>query len=181
MRQKKDSSYSTNNDIEKVVLVGIDNDKNDIELNLLELEELAKTSGAEVVGQLVQKRESPHTTTYLGKGKLTELKDYVSLTEATGVICDDELNSRQIKNMSDILDIKVMDRTMIILDIFAQRALSAEGKAQVELAQLKYNSSRLIGMGKVLSRQGAGIGTRGPGEKKLETDRRHIRGRISEL
>ena len=172
--------YNTEENIEKVILVGVANNS-DNELSLNELEELANTAGCVVLDRLVQKREGIHRSYYIGKGKIDELKDLINLTEATGIICDDELTSTQLKNMSDMLDIKVMDRTLIILDIFAKHAKSAEGKVQVELAQLKYRLSHLSGLGKSLSRLGAGIGTRGPGEKKLELDRRNIRDRISEL
>ena len=146
-----------------------------------ELKELVKTAGAETVGTVIQNRENIHPGTYLGKGKLQELKEMVWETGATGVVCDDELSPAQLKNLEDALDTKVMDRTMIILDIFAARAKTREGKIQVELAQLRYRMSRLSGIGKSMSRLGGGIGTRGPGEKKLETDRRLIRTRISVL
>ena len=170
----------------RAVIVAIDNDDGDINLSLAELRELAKTAGIEVVGELVQKRERKHPGTYLGKGKVEELKAYADSLNATGILCDDELSSTQIKNLSETLNLTILDRTMIILDIFANRAITSEGKAQVELAQLKYRSSRLIGLGKQLSRQGGtagggGIGARGPGEKKLETDRRHIQSRIKQL
>ncbi len=170
-------------DIEKVILVGIENIDNEkiIDSYLDELEELAQTAGAVVVGRMIQKRESIHTAHYLGKGKVEELKNLVIQLDATSVICDDELSPAQLKNLSDMLDIKVIDRTILILDIFASRANSREGKIQVELAQLKYRMSRLTGLGISLSRLGGGIGTRGPGETKLETDRRHLRNRISEL
>ncbi len=173
----------TMQDIEKVILVGIENIDNEkiIDSYLDELEELAQTAGAVVVGRMIQKRESIHTAHYLGKGKVEELKNLVIQLDATSVICDDELSPAQLKNLSDMLDIKVIDRTILILDIFASRANSREGKIQVELAQLKYRMSRLTGLGISLSRLGGGIGTRGPGETKLETDRRHLRNRISEL
>ncbi len=175
--------YNTEKEIERVILIGIDYDNNefDAESCLDELEELAKTAGVVCVGKMLQKREGIHRAHYFGKGKLEELKAYISETNATGIICDDELTSNQIKNMEQILDTKIMNRTLLILDIFASRARSAEGKVQVELAQLKYNLSHLAGQGKALSRLGGGIGTRGPGEKKLETDRRNIADRISEL
>ena len=153
--------------------------------DLSELAELAKTSGAEAVGQMTQKRDYPDPNSYFGSGKIAELKDYISLLNAGGVVCDDELSPRQVRNLSEALGVKILDRTMIILDIFARRALSAEGKAQVELAQLKYNGSRLKGLGESLSRQGGtasvGIGARGPGEKKLELDRRRIREKVKAL
>lgn len=175
--------YSTDEDIERVILVAIDTENTEFDTDscLDELEELAKTAGAQVVGRLVQKREAIHRAHYMGKGKLEELKAYIEMTEATGIVCDDELTSNQMKNMADALDTKVMNRTLLILHIFAQRASSAEGKLQVELAQLKYNLSHLAGQYKYMSRQGGGIGTRGPGEKKLETDRRNISDRIAEL
>ncbi len=175
--------YSTDEKAERVILVGIDTENTEFNIDscLDELEELAETAGALVVGRMIQKREAVHKAHYLGKGKLEELKAYIEMTEATGIICDDELSSNQMKNMADALDTKVMNRTLLILDIFAQRARSAEGKLQVELAQLRYNLSHLAGQYKYLSRQGGGIGTRGPGEKKLETDRRNISNRIAEL
>lgn len=175
--------YETEKEIEKVILVGIDTGDNefDTESCLDELGDLAKTAGAEVVGRLIQKREAINKATYLGKGKIEELKNYIEMVEATGIICDDELNPNQIKNLENALDTKVMNRTLLILDIFAKRASSAEGKVQVELAQLKYNLAHLTGRGKEMSRLGGGIGTRGPGEKKLETDRRNISDRISDL
>lgn len=175
--------YDTEKKIEKVVLVGIDTGDGefDIESCLDELSDLAKTAGAEVVGRLIQKREAINRATYLGKGKIEELKNYIEMVEATGIICDDELNPNQIRNLENALNTKVMNRTLLILDIFAQRASSAEGKVQVELAQLKYNLAHLTGKGKEMSRLGGGIGTRGPGEKKLETDRRNIADRIADL
>ena len=145
------------------------------------MEELAETAGAVTVGRLIQRRERRHPGHYIGKGKAEELKMMVSAFDATGIIADDELSPAQMRNLEDMLDTKVMDRTMVILDIFAARALSNEGKIQVELAQLKYRLTRLTGQGTALSRLGGGIGTRGPGEKKLETDRRYIKERIAEL
>ena len=145
------------------------------------MEELAQTAGAETVGRIIQNREQIHPGTYVGKGKLDEIKNLLWETDATGIICDDELSPAQLGNLQDALDTKVMDRTLIILDIFAERASTNEGKIQVELAQLKYRQSRLVGLGKSLSRLGGGIGTRGPGEKKLEMDRRLIKGRIAQL
>ena len=174
--------YDNNELVEKVVLFCVDLDNGeDVEVNLDELEELVKTAGAVVVGRLVQKKDSIDKATYIGSGKTEELRDLVLETGATGVVCDDELSPMQLKNLEDIVDTKIMDRTMVILDIFAGRATTREGKIQVELAQLKYRSSRLIGMRSSLSRLGGGIGTRGPGEKKLEIDRRIIRDRISQL
>lgn len=156
-------------------------DNEDTEKSLDELEELAQTAGAETVGRIIQNREQIHPGTYVGKGKLDEIKNLLWETDATGIICDDELSPAQLGNLQDALDTKVMDRTLIILDIFAERASTNEGKIQVELAQLKYRQSRLVGLGKSLSRLGGGIGTRGPGEKKLEMDRRLIKGRIAQL
>ena len=167
---------------EKVILVGVStDDHDDTEKSLDELEELASTAGAVTVGRVVQNLSQIHPVTYVGKGKLDEIKDLLWETEATGIICDDELSPIQFGNMEDALNTKIMDRTLIILDIFANRASTNEGKIQVELAQLKYRQSRLVGLGKSLSRLGGGIGTRGPGEKKLEMDRRLIKGRIAQL
>lgn len=167
---------------EKVILVGVStDDHDDTEKSLDELEELASTAGAVTVGRVVQNLSQIHPVTYVGKGKLDEIKDLLWETEATGIICDDELSPIQLGNMEDALNTKIMDRTLIILDIFANRASTNEGKIQVELAQLKYRQSRLVGLGKSLSRLGGGIGTRGPGEKKLEMDRRQIKGRIAQL
>ena len=167
---------------ERVILVAVDTDGSDqAERSLDELGELAKTAGAEVVGRMIQPRENIHPGTYIGKGKILELKELLWETHGTGIICDDELTSVQMGNLEAELDCKIMDRTLLILDIFAARAVSGEGKIQVELAQLKYRASRLAGLGKSLSRLGGGIGTRGPGEKKLEMDRRLIKERISML
>ena len=167
---------------ERVILVGIDTGNEDAaNRSLDELSELAKTAKAAVAGRLIQPRESAHPGTYIGKGKLTELKDLIWETDATGIICDDELTSAQLGNLEEELSCKIIDRTLLILDIFAARAVSGEGKIQVELAQLRYRASRLAGLGRSLSRLGGGIGTRGPGEKKLEMDRRLIRERISRL
>lgn len=167
---------------ERVILVGIDTGNEDAaNRSLDELSELAKTAKAAVVGRLIQPRESAHPGTYIGKGKLTELKDLIWETDATGIICDDELTSAQLGNLEEELSCKIIDRTLLILDIFAARAVSGEGKIQVEPAQLRYRASRLAGLGRSLSRLGGGIGTRGPGEKKLEMDRRLIRERISRL
>lgn len=167
---------------ERVILVGIDTGNEDAaNRSLDELSELAKTAKAAVVGRLIQPRESAHPGTYIGKGKLTELKDLIWETDATGIICDDELTSAQLGNLEEELSCKIIDRTLLILDIFAARAVSGEGKIQVELAQLRYRASRLAGLGRSLSRLGGGIGTRGPGEKKLEMDRRLIKNRIALL
>ncbi len=167
---------------ERVILVGVSlQEHDDTEDSLAELAELAETAGAQVVGSTFQNRESIHPGTYVGKGKLQELRQMVAELDATGIICDDELSPAQLRNMEDGLECKVMDRTLVILDIFAARASTSEGKIQVELAQLKYRLSRLVGLGTSLSRLGGGIGTRGPGEKKLEMDRRLVKSRISQL
>lgn len=167
---------------ERVLLVGVSvDDGDDTEESLDELAELALTAGAETVGRVIQNREQIHPGTYVGKGKLEEIKDLLWETEADGIICDDELTPAQLGNLRDELNTKVMDRTLVILDIFASRASTSEGKIQVELAQLKYRQSRLTGYGTSLSRLGGGIGTRGPGEKKLEMDRRLIKSRIAQL
>ena len=167
---------------ERVILVGVSvTDEDDTQKSLEELKDLASTAGADTVGVVIQNREQVHPGTYVGKGKIEEIKDLLWELEATGIICDDELSPAQMKNLQDELDAKVMDRTLVILDIFASRASTSEGKIQVELAQLKYRQSRLTGFGTALSRLGGGIGTRGPGEKKLEMDRRLIKGRIAQL
>lgn len=167
---------------ERVILVGVQmNDGEDTVESLEELSELAKTAGAETVGTIIQNREAVHPGTYIGKGKIEEVRSLVLAMDANGVICDDELSPAQLNNLERELDCKVMDRTLLILDIFARRAVTSEGKIQVELAQLRYRSARLVGLRESLSRLGGGIGTRGPGEKKLETDRRLIRTRISAL
>ena len=167
---------------ERVILFAAStNDSDDTEESVEELKELVKTAGAETVGTVIQNRENIHPGTYLGKGKIQELKEMVWESGATGVVCDDELSPAQLKNLEDALDTKVMDRTMIILDIFAARAKTREGKIQVELAQLRYRAVRLVGLRNSLSRLGGGIGTRGPGETKLEVDRRRIHERISQL
>ena len=167
---------------ERVILVAVStSDEDDTEASLDELEELADTAGATAIGRLVQNREKIHPGTYLGSGKIGELREMVWEMGATGVICDDELSPAQLRNLESALDTKVMDRTMVILDIFAAHATTSEGKIQVELAQLKYRLSRLTGLGRSMSRLGGGIGTRGPGEKKLEMDRRLIKDRIAQL
>ena len=167
---------------EKVILVAVSTaEEEDTPASLDELEELASTAGAVTVARIIQNRERVHPGTYLGKGKIDEVRELLWDTRATGVICDDELSPAQLRNLEDALDTKVMDRTMVILDIFASRASTREGKIQVELAQLKYRAVRLVGMRNSLSRLGGGIGTRGPGEKKLETDRRLIHQRIGQL
>lgn len=167
---------------ERVILLGVSlQDDRETRESLEELEELAKTAGAVTVGMEIQNREAPHPGTYIGKGKIQEVKEKILETDATGVICDDELSPAQMRNLEQELECKVMDRTLLILDIFAARAATSEGKIQVELAQLQYRLSRLAGLGKSLSRLGGGIGTRGPGEKKLEMDRRLIKNRIAQL
>lgn len=167
---------------ERVILVGVQQAfADDIEDSMMELGELARTAGAQVVGSLIQNRENIHPGTYIGKGKIEEVRMLLLATDATGIICDDELSPAQMNNLQQELNCKVMDRTLVILDIFARRATTREGKLQVELAQLRYRSARLTGLGHSLSRLGGGIGTRGPGEKKLEVDRRLIRDRISHL
>ena len=167
---------------ERVILVGVqENDGDDTEESLQELAELAKTAGAEVVGTVIQKRERIHPGTYVGKGKIDEIRTLLNALDATGIICDDELSPVQMNNLQQELESKIMDRTLLILDIFASRAVTKEGKIQVELAQLRYRAVRLVGLGSSLSRLGGGIGTRGPGEKKLEMDRRLIKERISQL
>ena len=183
MTDQKNEKYFVMDDIsEKVILVGVSaGDGEDTKESLDELAELARTAGAVVAGMMIQNREAPHPGTYLGKGKIDELSAMIAALEATGVICDDELSPAQMANLEDALGTKVMDRTLLILDIFAQRASTREGKIQVELAQLRYRSTRLVGLGRSLSRLGGGIGTRGPGENKLEMDRRLIRERISHL
>lgn len=167
---------------ERVILAAVSiGDGDHTESSVDELSELVKTAGAVTVGRVIQNRESVHPGTYLGKGKIEEVKELIWETKATGIVCDDELSPAQLKNLEDALDTKVMDRTMVILDIFASRARTREGKIQVELAQLRYRAARLVGLRASLSRLGGGIGTRGPGEKKLEMDRRLIHDRIGQL
>jgi GTP-binding protein HflX len=174
--------YEVKEQEERFVLVGVaSSGSDDTAESLEELEELAATAGAVTVGKIIQNRESVHPGTYIGKGKIDEVKALAIETEATGVVCDDELTPAQLKNLEDALQMKVLDRTVIILDIFADHASTREGKIQVELAQLRYRSTRLIGLRNSLSRLGGGIGTRGPGEKKLEMDRRLIKDRITQL
>lgn len=174
--------FEIHEEAERVVLVGVQTTENDDTAESLEeLGELAKTAHAAALGVIVQNRESMHPGTYIGKGKIEEVREAVERLSATGIICDDELSPAQMKNLEAALGCKVMDRTMLILDIFAQHAVTREGKIQVELAQLKYRQTRLIGMHDALSRLGGGIGTRGPGEKKLEMDRRLIKSRIAQL
>lgn len=167
---------------DKVILVGVSRQEGDDTMDSLEeLEELCTTAGAAVYGKIIQNRDDFHPGTYVGTGKIQEIKELMLETKATGIVCDDELSPAQLRNMEDELECKVMDRTMVILDIFAGRASTSEGKIQVELAQLKYRSARLTGLGKSMSRLGGGIGTRGPGEKKLEVDRRIIKSRVTQL
>lgn len=166
---------------DKAILAAVDCGEYDAESSVRELEELAKTAGAEVLASIIQKRPAPEPATVLGEGKIDELKDLVQRLEADLVIFDCELTASRIRNIEEIVNVRVIDRTMLILDIFAGRAVTNEGKLQVELAQLKYRLPRLAGIGASMSRLGGGIGTRGPGETKLETDRRHIRSRINKL
>lgn len=163
--------------MEKVILIGIGVSEESLD----ELSELVKTAGGQETGRMVQTRDSAQAGTYFGSGKLVELSEMVEERGATGVVCDDELTPAQLRNMEQALQTKIMDRTLVILDIFAARASTAEGKIQVELAQLKYRLTRLVGLRDSLSRLGGGIGTRGPGEKKLEMDRRLVKNRIASL
>lgn len=166
---------------ERAFLISLDCGEYDAESSMAELEELAKTSGAEIIGEMIQKRPAPEAATYMGKGALEEICNFCSKHNIDLIIADGELSPVQIRNIEDLTGVRVIDRTTLILDIFAGRARSSEGKLQVELAQLKYSLPRLSGKGTALSRLGGGIGTRGPGETKLETDRRHIRFRIQNL
>lgn len=174
--------YDLKEEQERVILVGVSTgDHDDTEQSLDELGDLVKTAGALAVGKVIQNREAMHPGTYVGKGKIDEIKELLWEVDATGIVCDDELSPAQMNNLTEMLETKVMDRTLVILDIFAGRASTSEGKIQVELAQLRYRQSQLTGAGKALSRLGGGIGTRGPGEKKLEIDRRLIKDRIAQL
>lgn len=173
-------NYSEENK-ERAFLISLDCGEYDAESSMAELEELAKTSGAEIIGEMIQKRPAPEAATYMGKGALEEICNFCSNHNVDLIIADGELSPVQIRNIEDLTGVRVIDRTTLILDIFAGRARSSEGKLQVELAQLKYSLPRLSGKGTALSRLGGGIGTRGPGETKLETDRRHIRFRIQNL
>lgn len=174
--------YELKEQQERVILVGVQTqDGDDTEESLKELEELVKTAGAVTVGTVVQSREAIHQGYYVGTGKLEEIRMAADAYDATGIVCDDELSPSQMNNLERELGLKIMDRTVVILDIFASRANTSEGKIQVELAQLRYRAARLTGMGTSMSRLGGGIGTRGPGEKKLEVDRRLIKSRISQL
>jgi GTP-binding protein HflX len=174
--------YDVKEEEERYVLVGVStSDNDDTKQSIDELEELIATAGAIAVGRVIQNRENVHPGTYIGKGKIDEVKSMVMEKNATGIICDDELTPAQQRNLEEALQMKVIDRTVVILDIFAKHASTREGKIQVELAQLRYRSTRLIGSRNALSRLGGGIGTRGPGEKKLEADRRLIKDRITQL
>lgn len=167
---------------ERLILVGVQEQvQDDTEDSVRELGDLAATAGAEVAGTIIQRREKIHPGTYIGKGKIEEVRMMAEALDATGILCDDELSPAQLNNLQQELNLKVMDRTLVILDIFAKHAVTSEGKIQVELAQLRYRAAHLKGLGRSLSRLGGGIGTRGPGEKKLEVDRRRIHERISQL
>jgi GTP-binding protein HflX len=174
--------FELDNQEQRFILIGVAvSDNDDTQESLEELSELVDTAGGLTVGKVIQNRERIHPSTYIGKGKIEEVRDLISQTKATGVICDDELSPAQLRNLEEALQTAVLDRTILILDIFAERATTKEGKLQVEMAQLRYRSTRLVGLGNVLSRLGGGIGTRGPGERKLEVDRRRIRERLSQL
>ena len=166
---------TTENKPQRVVLIAADTGEFDLEVSLAELEELAATAGAEVVAKMTQKRAAFEAATVIGKGRLEEAAAFCKDHQIDLLIFDHELSPAQVRNIEQLCDVAVIDRTALILDIFAQRAVTAEGKLQVELAQLRYQLPRLAGLGSVLSRLGGGIGTRGPGESQLETDRRHIR------
>lgn len=167
---------------ERYILVAVSTDDEEAAYaSLRELEELLSTAGAEAASFVVQRLEHPDRTSYVGSGKALEIKEMLKIQDAVGIVCDDELSPSQLRNLSDRIDAKVLDRTLLILDIFASHAKTREGKIQVEIAQQKYRLSRLRGMGEALSRLGGGIGTRGPGETKLETDRRVIQRRIKIL
>ena len=173
-----------NEPIEKLILVATQKkqyDENEAWESLEELEELVATAGGEVITKILQRLDRINAGLYIGTGKVEEIKALAELHGATGIVFDDELSPMQMRNLAEAFNLKVMDRTMIILDIFASRALSREGKLQVEMAQLKYQSSRLVGFGTMLSRQAGGIGSRGPGEKKLELDKRHLKVRMEIL
>ncbi len=165
----------------KAILAALDTGEYDVEASVDELAELAKTANAEIVARVIQKRPSADSATVLGEGKIEELAELAESLDVKLIIFDTELTASEIRNIEDIVNVRVIDRTMLILDIFAARAVSNEGKLQVELAQLRYRLPRLMGIGRSLSRLGGGIGTRGPGEKQLETDKRHIRRRIEKL
>ncbi len=173
--------YENKQEPEKAVLIAVDTGDYNCEASLDELEELAQTAGAQVIGRMWQKRDKPDSATFLGSGRIEELAEFCENNEVDLVIADSELSPAQLRNIEKAVDTRIVDRTTLILDIFADRARSNEGKLQVELAQLKYSLPRLTGKGIQLSRLGGGIGTRGPGETKLEADRRHIRRRINSL
>ncbi len=173
--------YENKTEQEKALLVSVDTGEFDAEASIDELEELAYTAGAEVVGKVIQKKEAPEKATFVGVGKLAEIIAFCHSNEVDILIFDSELSPSQQRNLEKLTSVRVIDRTMLILDIFAMRARTSEGKLQVELAQLKYQLPRLAGQGTALSRLGGGIGTRGPGETKLESDKRHIRRRIQKL
>ena len=174
--------FELKEEAERLILVGVqEQTDDDTEDSVYELGELVRTAGGEVVGTMIQRREKIHPGTYIGTGKIEELRMMADALEATGIVCDDELSLAQMNNLQQELDLKIMDRTLVILDIFAKHAVTSEGKIQVELAQLRYRAAHLKGMGRSLSRLGGGIGTRGPGEKKLEVDRRRIHERIGQL
>ena len=174
--------FELKEETERLILVGVQEQaQDDTEDSVRELGDLAATAGADVVGTMIQRREKIHPGTYIGKGKIEEVRMMADALEATGILCDDELSPAQMNNLQEELNLKVMDRTLVILDIFAKHAVTSEGKIQVELAQLRYRAAHLKGLGRSLSRLGGGIGTRGPGEKKLEVDRRRIHERIGQL
>lgn len=174
--------YNNKEIVERVILVGVsEHDGDDTKDSIEELADLVRTAGAESVGTVIQNLNAVNPRTYVGSGKVEELQALIAELDATGIVCDDELSPAQLKNLEDALGTKIMDRTLIILDIFAARASTSEGKIQVELAQLKYRMTRLTGLGRSMSKLGGGIGTRGPGEKKLEMDRRLINSRVSQL
>ena len=172
---------NVNSDKERALLVSVDTGDFDAEVSIDELEELSHTAGAEVLGKIIQKRERPENATFVGLGKLAEICVFCKNYDIDLIIIDSELTPSQQRNLEKMTGVRVIDRTMLILDIFAARARTSEGKLQVELAQLKYSLPRLSGQGTALSRLGGGIGTRGPGETKLESDKRHIRRRIQKL
>lgn len=181
MSETKFTNISCGDEEEKALLISVDTGEFDAEVSAAELEELASTAGARVLACMIQKREAPTASSYVGAGRLREISDFCGSNDVDLIIADGELSPVQVRNIEDSTGVRVIDRTTLILDIFAKRARSAEGKIQVELAQLKYSLPRLTGKGTSLSRLGGGIGTRGPGETKLETDKRHIRRRIQYL
>lgn len=181
MSETKFTNINSGDEEEKALLISVDTGEFDAEVSAAELEELASTAGARVLACMIQKREAPTASSYVGAGRLREISDFCGSNDVDLIIADGELSPVQVRNIEDSTGVRVIDRTTLILDIFAKRARSAEGKIQVELAQLKYSLPRLTGKGTSLSRLGGGIGTRGPGETKLETDKRHIRRRIQYL